>query len=126
MQRAWVELPSPGVPPAFARAALARLKRHEDVIKERSEVFATTGEPTFSERVAGSRRRRRLLLEEMIALLKSEDEVYFLIPWKTPLVTKEDVGWLVEMLRSEASDRRKAILAALVRLTSHLWDEERY
>jgi hypothetical protein len=126
MQRAWVELPSPGVPPAFARAALARLKRHEDVIKERSEVFATTGEPTFSERVAADDYRRRLLLEEMIALLKSEDEVYFLIPWKTPLVTKEDVGWLVEMLRSEASDRRKAILAALVRLTSHLWDEERY
>jgi hypothetical protein len=39
MQRAWVELPNPGVAPTFARAALARLKRHEEVAKERKEIF---------------------------------------------------------------------------------------
>lgn len=126
MQRAWAELLNPGVAPAFARAALARLKRHEEVIKERKEIFAATGEPTFGERVAFDDRRRRLLLQEMIGLLGSEkDEAYLLVHWRIPLVTKEDIGWLVEMLRSEASNRKKAVLAVLVGRTFHLWDDER-
>jgi len=125
MQRGWAELPNPGVAPAFARAALARLKCHEEVVKERRKIFEATGEPTFSERVADDDSRRRLLLGEMIGLLEPEKEdAHYLVHWKTPLVTGMDVGWLVEMLRSEASEQRKATLAALVGFTHRLWDEE--
>lgn len=125
MQRAWAELPNPGVAPAFARAALARLKRHEEVIKERKEVFEATGEPTFRERVAADERRRRLLLEEMIELLVPEKEdAHYLVHWRPPLVIGEDAVWLVEKLRSEASEQRKATIAVLIWQTHRLWDDE--
>lgn len=125
MQRAWAELPNPGVAPVFARAALARLKRHEEVVKERREVFEATGEPAFSERLAADDRRRRLLLEEMIGLLESEPEdAHYLVSWKTTLVVTDDVGWLVEMLRTETSEGRKAAIAALIGQTYRLWDNE--
>lgn len=125
MQRGWAELPNPGVAPAFARAALARLKRHEEVVKERREVFEAPGEPAFSERVAADDRRRRLLLEEMIGLLKSEPEdAHYLVSWKTTLVTTDDVGWLIERLRTESSEGRKVAIAALLAQTYRLWDDE--
>ncbi len=124
MQRGWVELHKPGIAPAFATAALARLKRHEEVIKERREVFEATGEPTFSERLGADDHRRRLLLEEIIAHFEYEiDDAHFLIHWRTSLVTKEDVGWLVEMLPSETSEQKKAALATVVGQTFHLWDD---
>jgi len=126
MEQAWAKLPNPGVAPAFARAALARLRRHEELVKERSEVFAATGEPTFSERIAADDYRRRLLLEEIITHLKPEDEAYLLMHWQTSLVIKEDVGWLVERLGSEVSNRKKETLAKLVGSTFHLWDDERH
>ena len=125
MQRAWAELPNPGVAPAFARAALARLKRHEEVVKERREVFEATGEPAFSQRVAADDRRRRLLLEEMIGLLESKPEdAHYLVSWKTTLVATEDVGWFIERLRTESSELRKAAIAALIGQTYRLWDDE--
>ena len=124
MQRTWAELPNPGVAPAFARAALARLKRHEEVVKERREVFEATGEPAFSERLAADDRRRRLLLEEMIGLLVPEEDAPYLVSGRPPLVTGEDVGWLVERLRTEASEKRKAAIATLVGYVHHLWDDE--
>lgn len=125
MQRAWAELLNPGIAPAFSRAALARLKRHEEVVKERKEIFEAIGEPKFSERVAADDQRRRLLLEEMIGLLATDQEdAFYLIHWKTPLVTGDDVGWLVDMLKSEASEQRKAAIAALVKYTQRLWDDE--
>jgi predicted NACHT family NTPase len=126
MQRAWAELPKSGVAPAFARAALARLRCHEEIIKERKEIFEPIGELTFSQRVAADDYRRRLLLEELFVLLESEDDTYLLVNWGTPLVTKEDVGWLVESLGSEASEDKKSILAALVGHTYHLWNDEIY
>jgi predicted NACHT family NTPase len=125
MQRAWAELPNPGVAPAFARAGLARLKRHEEVVKERREVFDATGEPAFSERVADDDRRRRLLLEEMIGLLEFEPEdARYLVSWKTALVVINDVGWLVERLRTESSDGKRAAIAALIGQTYRLWDDK--
>ena len=125
MQRAWAELLNPGVAPAFARAALARLRRHEEVIKERKEIFEAIGEPKFSERVAADDQRRHLLLEEMIGLLVTEKEdAFYLTHWKTPLVTGDDVGWLLEILQSNASEQRRAAIAALIGYTRHLWDEK--
>ncbi len=125
MQRAWAELPNPGVAPAFARAALASLKRHEEVVKERREVFEATGEPAFSQRVAADDHRRRLLLEKMIGLLESEPEdAHYLVSWKTTLVVINDVGWLVERLRTESSDGKRAAIAALIGQTYRLWDDE--
>lgn len=125
MQRAWAELSNPGVSPAFARAALALLKRHEEVVKERREVYEATGEPAFSERIAADDRRRRLLLEEMIGLLESEPEdAHYLVSWKTTLVVTNDVGWLVEVLRTETSEGRKAAIATLIGQTYRLWNDE--
>lgn len=125
MQRAWAELPNPGVAPAFARAALARLKRHEEVVKERRAVFEATGEPTFSERIADDDYRRRLLLEEMIELLESEPEdAVYLVSWKTMFVATDDVEWLVERLTTESSDGRKTAIAALIGQTHRLWNNK--
>jgi hypothetical protein len=124
MQRAWAELPNPGIAQAFAKAALARLRRNEEVVKERREVFEATAEPTFGERVAADVRRRRLLLQELICLLETEHDAFYVVRWKTPLITREDIGSLVEMLRSEASEQRKAVIATLVAQAQWLWDDE--
>jgi hypothetical protein len=124
MQRAWAELPNPDIAQAFAKAALARLRCNEEVVKERREVFEATAEPTFGERVAAAVRRRPLLLQELIGLLETEHDAFYVVRWKTPLITREDVGWLVEMLRSEASEQRKAIIATLVAQAQWLWDDE--
>lgn len=125
MQRTWDELHSPGIAAVFARAALARLKRTEQVVADKNEIFGAKQEPIFSERVASDNYRRRLLLEGMIGILETEKEsALYLVRWKTPLVTGEDVSWLVEMLRSDTSEQRKAAIAALIGHTRHLWNQE--
>lgn len=127
MLRAWEHLDTPGVKEAFARAALARLRQYDEIVQERGSVFAASEEPSFSDRVAADDPKRRGLMEEMLELLQAEDdEAWLLVHYKTPLLLGKDAAWLVEKLEAETSDRRRAVLAALLRRAFYRWDDEQH
>jgi hypothetical protein len=125
MLRAWEHLDAPGVREAFARAALARLRQYDEIVRERDSVFDVSEEPSFGERVAADDTKRRGLMEEMVELLQAEeDDAWLLVHYKTPLLLKNDAAWLVEKLEGEMSDLKRAVLAALLRRAFYHWDDE--
>ncbi len=127
MLRAWDYLHDPGVREAFARAALARLRQYDEIVRERPSAFGTTEEPSFSDRVAADDAKRRGLMEEMVELLQAEDdEAWLLVHYKTPLLLSKDVAWLIGKLEAETSDRKREILAALLRRAFYRWDNEQH
>jgi hypothetical protein len=127
MSRAWDYLDVPAVRKAFARAALARLRQHDDIVRERPSIFAVTEEPSFSNRVASDDEKRRSLVEEMLYLVEDEEEDAFVLVYSsTALVLGKDVAWLIDRLESATSERRRSALAALIGQAFDLWDDDQY
>ena len=127
MLQAWDCLDAPGVREAFAGAALARLRQYDEIVRERPSSFGTTEEPPFSDRVAADDAKRRGLMEKMVELLQAEDdEAWMLVHYKTPLLLGKDAAWLIGKLEAETSDRKRQILAALLRRAFYHWDNEQH
>lgn len=127
MLQAWKQLDVPPVRQAFAKAALARLRQHDEIVQERSSTLARHEGPSFRERVAADDQKRRGLMEEMLELLQGEDEdIWLLAHYKTPLLLGKDAAWLVDKLESATSDRRRAVIAALLRRAFHGWEDEQH
>ena len=125
--RAWEHLYAPGVREAFASAALARLREHDEIVRDRGSIFTASDEPSFHERLADDYRKRRGLIEEMLGLLQAEDdEVWLLVGYTTPLLLSQDAAWLIEKLEAETSDQRRTVLAALVRRAFNGWKDEQH
>ncbi|MDP9478988.1 MAG: hypothetical protein M3R38_25465, partial [Actinomycetota bacterium] len=116
MLLSWEHFDAPGVREAFARAALARLRQHDEIAQD-GEVGIFTGhrKPSLRERIADDGEKRHALLEEILDLLEAEgDDASVLVHSSTPLVLDEDMAWLLEKLEATASERRRAALAALI------------
>src|SRR5215217_4236340 len=127
MSQAWDHLDIPTVRKAFARAALARLREYDEIVKERNSIVAVADEPSFSDRVATDDEKRRSLLEEMIHLVEDEeDDLFVLVYSRPPLALGKDVVWLIELLEAATSEVRRSALAALIRQAFDLWDDEQY
>lgn len=124
MLRAWEHLDAPGVREAFARAALARLREHDEIVQERKSILAASDEPSFRDRVVADDRKRCGLMEEMLGLLQADDDALLLVHYNTPLLLNKDAAWLIEKLEAETSDRRRAVLAALVQRAFYGWGDE--
>ena len=125
MLRSWEHLDAPGVREAFARAALARLRGHEEIVQDRRSIFAVSNEPSFRDRVAANDRKRRGVMEEVLGLLQADD-AWLLVHYKTPLLFNKDATWLIEKLEAETSDQRRTVLAALVRQAFYGWGDEQH
>ena len=125
MLLAWDHLDHPGVRPAFARAALARLRNEHSILQERRPIFAAPDGPSFRERAAADDRKRRGLVEEMLRLLQDGD-TWLLIQYRTPLLLGKDAAWMIGRLEAETSPKGRAILAALVRRAFHSWGDEQH
>lgn len=125
MLRAWEHLGAPGVREAFAKAALARLRQHDEVVRERGSVFGENGGPPFGNRVGADDEKRRGLVEEMLGLL-GKDDAWLLVHYRTRLVLKQDAAWLIDRLEGETSDLARAKLAAVVTEAFNRWDDEQH
>lgn len=127
MPQAWEFLDTPEVKRAFAKAALARLKQHDEIVRERSSIAIIPEESHFRERITSDDEKRRSLVEEMLDLIEDqEDDASALVYSRTPLVLTKDVAWLIEKLEVATSDHRRQILAALIRRAFDLWDDEQH
>ncbi|QIN84410.1 hypothetical protein GBA63_18515 [Rubrobacter tropicus] len=129
MLRAWDHLDDPGVKEAFARAALARLRKHDEIVQERRPVFVASDsdEPSFRNRVAADDRKRRGLMVEMLGLLQDEDDgAWLLVQYKTPLLLAKDAAWLIGELEAAPPGRGREVLAALVRRSFYGWGDEQH
>lgn len=127
MLRAWEHLDAPGVRKAFARAALARLRHHDEIVQDRRSIFAASDEPSFHDRVTADELKRRSLMEEMLELLQVEDDdEWLLVHYKTPLLLGQDATWLIDKLEAAPRGRRREILAALLRRAFYGWGDEQH
>lgn len=126
MSLGWEHLDAPKVRKAFAKAALARLRQHDEIVEEKSSAFAVAEEPSFRDRVASDDEKRRRLVEEMLELIEKENDTLVLVYSRTPLVLKKDVPWLIERLEAATSYVRRAALATLIGRAFDLWDDEQH
>jgi predicted NACHT family NTPase len=101
MLRAWEHLYEPGVIEPFARAALSRLRRYEDVVgsrygfehdQESLKVFIQDDE------------KRRRALEAILQLISDPKEEWSLLIRSGALrVSTSDIGWLIEKYSTATS-----------------------
>lgn len=127
MLRSWELVDIPEVQVAFAKAALARLKQHDELVQERSSIAIIPKETSFQDRIDSDDEKRRGLVEEMLSLIDDEeDDASALVYSRTPLVLTKDVAWLIEKLETEVLYHREKTLAALIRRAFDLWNDEQY
>lgn len=125
MLLAWEHLLDvPGVLKSFAKAALARLRQYDELVRERESIFEANEDQPFADRIAGDDEKRRSLIGELLKLLDDEGDVWQLVRYKVRLVLKQDAAWLLGWLEGETSDRTRAMLAAVVREAFDRWDDE--
>lgn len=105
MMRGWQKLHEPNVVPAYARAALSRLRQHDEI------VGGIAARP-FSEALAQEPEERRRLVAAIIPLLSdpTHDPLWLTYPGKQ-LVGNEDLLWLIEVLKTTESETGQQIVA---------------
>jgi predicted NACHT family NTPase len=108
MLQGWGHLDDRGVLVSFARAAVMRLKQHDHLVggEERAEFVRCFGE---------EREKRLRLLEAMVTVLirLDVDPLYLLIA-DVPLVTPDDIPWLIRRLQRTRSRRLQQVWAGLI------------
>lgn len=105
--RAWECLDSPGVAGALAQLVVMRARDSEGLMGgERQLEFAAA--------LAGDESRRRRLLGEMVPLCVRLDVFAPLVLLRLPLVTREDIPWLIDRLQASRSMAQKRAWAALI------------
>ncbi len=110
VSRALGALETPGVAPALARLALARLRRHEDVL----ETDRPSSAPAIPELPDTPRRQlARLLLNETDL---GTDEVYVLLLKPFALQSEADVLWMLDEIVSAPADRQAVWARAIERV----------
>jgi len=101
MLSGWEHLDEPGVLEAFARAALSRLRHHNQIIGDHQE------RPDFESSVRAEDNKRRRLLEALLALISDTQQIRFLLIYTgSALVLSRDVPWMLK--RFEAADSEEA------------------
>jgi predicted NACHT family NTPase len=109
MLRGWRQLDEPGVLCAYARAALSRLRCHDEIV---GGIHARS----FSITLAQEPEKRRRLVAAMIPLLSdpTHDPLWLTYPGKR-LVGNEDLLWLIEVLKTTESETGQQIVAEVTR-----------
>ena len=108
MLQAWEDLESPAVLEAFAKAALSRLRYHDEIVGGHLD-------PPFGSVLSYDDEKRHRVLEAMVPMLSDpEADPLWLVYSRTPLVTSEDVPWMIERFQAEESDETQLIWAQLI------------
>jgi Trypsin-like peptidase domain len=131
MLLAWENLSSPGVPKAFARAALSRIRHWDSIIEDRftnrEDLFSTEpySKPKFLEQWNGDGQKRHLALEAIVSILSEtgmSDERQSSSRWQSTF--SKDVIWMIDRLQVEGSDQRNLIWAKLIHASCNWSDLE--
>lgn len=110
MRKAWYNINEPGILLAFAKAALGRLKNNDEIIKNEPEKPST-----FQDDITKNDERRRKLAKEIIGLISDPKEGYWpLISFNCPIVFNRDLFWLIENLKTCASETEQHTLSWLI------------
>ncbi len=108
MLKAWENLDSPGVLDAFARAALSRVKLHDEIVKESSE-------QDFRTQLIEEDEKRRKVLKAMIPRIRDpEREVFWLSYPRTPVVLSKDVEWMLDQVKAAETEKEQSVWAHLI------------
>jgi len=108
MWQAWEHLESPGVMEAFAKAALTRLRHHDEIVGGRLA-------PPFASELSGDDDKRRRVLEETAPLLSDpEKDSTWLVYSRTPLVMSKDVPWMIERFQAAESREIQLVWVQLI------------
>jgi predicted NACHT family NTPase len=108
MLKAWENLDSSGVPDAFAKAALSRVKLHDEIVRESSE-------QDFRTQLIEEDEKRRKVLKAMIPIINDPDQdVFLLANPMTPIVLSKDVEWMLDQLKAAETEREQYVWACLI------------
>lgn len=100
MRKAWGNTNEPGVLLAFAKAALGRLKHHDEIIKKEPDKPSA-----FQDDITKNDEKRRNLAKAIIGLTSDQKEGYWhLLSFNSPIVFKRDLFWLIENLKTCGSE----------------------
>lgn len=131
MLLAWENLEAPGVLKAFARAALSRLRKLDDIVDKRhsglDDFFSDDPHPRpkFSEQWAADDRKRRLALETISSLISTDDlSDQYLFSYRLQSTWGKDVLWVLERLESEESEDKQRVWARLIKAACDWKDRE--
>lgn len=109
MVQAWEHLESPGVLEAFAKAALSRLERRDEI------VGGDLG-PSFRRMLSEDDDKRRRVLEVILPLLSDpEKDPIWLVYSGTPLAMSKDAPWMLELFQGGESEETGRLLAQLIK-----------
>lgn len=108
MLKAWENLDSPRVLDTFARAALSRVKLHDEIVKESSE-------QDFRTQLIEEDEKRRKVLKAMIPRIRDpEREVFWLSYPRTPVVLSKDVEWMLDQVKAAETEKEQSVWAHLI------------
>lgn len=123
---AWNHVEHPGVADALARLILLRLSRHDDIWGNKDRNAPHTSQPPYDSA------KREVLLCAIVDHLAEEqdilDSVSGLVFAQPPIITHEDVPWLLDRIRRARSNRKAecwiALLKQMIQWTGalhHIW-----
>lgn len=115
---AWRHLDAPSAREGLAQVMLARLQHHDVILDKDYQVekIDEHHQPlSFGESLQTHHEKRHQLLETLISLLSSTSiHPMQLVISNPPLVTTQDVSWLLEQLRQAPSEEQGRFLAQLI------------
>ncbi len=119
MLQGWKHLELPGVLEVFAKAAILRLKHHDEIVGCRLD-------PPFSSVLSADDDKRHQVLEAVLPILPDpEKDSIWLAYSTTPIVLSKDIPWMIEHLQASASEQTQRAWAQLIAKVFN-WREPKY
>ena len=121
MLSGWKHLDTPGVLEAFARAALSRLRHHNQLVGDHHERL------NFEMAVRAEDDKRHSLLVALLALIPDIQQVQVLLVYTgSALVLSKDVPWMLEQFETADSEPARGVWARVIEAAFARSDGEHY
>lgn len=117
MLRAWECLEMEGIADAFARAAVSRFLKYDQIVDDEPVLQRRTSS-LFNQKLRNDDMKRRLFLRHILPFLAKFERTPYGIH-NTPLIASDDIPWLAQQFAITDSEAQKAVLAEL--MTVVLW-----
>lgn len=110
MLLAWYNLDLPGVLDAFVPAVLSRLRQHEAIVESDGDDDQSKAKSFYKDLDRNDAKRRRIV-EKILPNLNKPEDAYLLVSFRSQLVRRSDIPWLVEHLKHEANSAVRQVIA---------------